>query len=603
MATGGFLQILIGYFESLKPYEIALFFGYQLLFLFSLLAITLFCKIRKISDPAFKASLHAVNALIFIVIAVFAHQKISDPILKLLFRDISISLTAIALAASVYSVSKIHRYWKYLTFIGLLAALAVEIVVIFTTNISLVTFLIPLRKALILLSLYPISLALLELIRLKRLKRLLNLLLAFLFLAVGVLWELNYINFDVRAFIGLATIVVATLLFSWFATHGMRFLSLKLRELQLSDEDIAELEHSLNQLAFAILLYIYWVSTIYFFNFDTLVDKLKEITLVDTEVVRISLYNLLVSFYLFYFLFQLVNVLKKLVKIPFKPQEREDKGGSLEVILYNFGILIAVAVFLSSLGLTWKVILPLAGALGIGLGFGLQTILNNYVSGFIMMFSKNIKVGDFVELSGNAGKFINNPNDTTFGRVEDISILTTRIKTLDGIDILVPNSTFVNSQIVNYSFKNPYVRVRFPFGVAYSSDPKKVKEILLKVAYECPWAKNYYRPPQVWFTEMGDSALIFQLMFWVDIREIWRNPYATLSHGLFDWVNTNAWYKLKEAGIEIPFPQNDIWFRNQLKVVLEASDGKPLAFLNPSFPHGVKEKEKQKGENRKENSQ
>ena len=149
-------------------------------------------------------------------------------------------------------------------------------------------------------------------------------------------------------------------------------------------------------------------------------------------------------------------------------------------LILAFGFLFQLPIVMYVL--TWKVILPLAGALGIGLGFGLQTILNNYVSGFIMMFSKNIKVGDFVEIPGSAGQFINNNSQTIFGRVEDISILTTRIKTLDGIDILVPNSTFIGSQIINYTFRSPYVRIRFPFGVAYSSNPKKVKEILLKVA-------------------------------------------------------------------------------------------------------------------------
>jgi len=226
----------------------------------------------------------------------------------------------------------------------------------------------------------------------------------------------------------------------------------------------------------------------------------------------------------------------------------------------------------------------------------LQTILNNYVSGFIMMFSRNIKVGDFVEIPGNAGRFINNTDPTIFGRVENISILTTRIRTLDGIDILVPNSTFVGNQIINYSFGNPYVRVRFPFGVSYSSDPQRVKEILLELAYRCPWAKNYYKPPQVWFTGLGDSALIFNLFIWVDIRELWKNPYATISKSLVDWVYTNGFLKLKEAGIEIPFPQNDIWFRNSLKVVVEREDGTPLGYLENTPPKGKNENTPSKGD-------
>ncbi len=565
--------------------DLLLFFGYPFLFALSVLIWKLLVKVKKISEPHIRASLYAIDALLFTVIALLVYRHISDPLLKLLFRDLSLSLTAIALAISVYSVSPIGRFWKSMTYLGLLGALAVEFVIIFSENITLIDILIPLRKALILLSLYPITLALVELVQLKRIKRVLKVTLAALFILIGLLWEFNFIQFDVRAFIGLALIAVATLLFSWFVGGGITLLQMQLKRIFSPDEeDLDELVEALKQLASALLVYTYWLAAVYFFNLQPLVEKLKGIILIDTELVRISLYNLLVSLYLFYLLYAFIRLLKKGIKFIFSPQKREEKGASLEVVVYNLGLLLAVAVFLSELGLTWKAVLPLAGALGIGLGFGLQTILNNYVSGFILMFSKNVKVGDFVEIPGSAGQFINNNSQTIFGRVEDISVLTTRIKTLDGIDILVPNSTFIGSQIINYTFKSPYVRVRFPFGVAYSSDPKEVKEILLKVAYECPWAKNYYKPPQVWFTEMGDSALIFHLLFWVDIREIWRNIYVTVSHGLIDWVNTNAWYKLKEAGIEIPFPQRDVWFRNNLKVVFEREDGTPLAVFDTHQP-------------------
>ncbi|HIC08882.1 MAG TPA: mechanosensitive ion channel [Aquificales bacterium] len=590
-----FFSILVGYIESLTPKELAIFFSYPLMFGFSILTIKWFSKTKNL-PPQERASLYAIDALLFALLGFLLKEEISDPILKLLFRDMFLSLTALALAVSVFSISKGLKKLYLLTYGGLLSALLVEFIVIFTTNLRLVDILIPLRKGLIVVSVYPVLLALLELIPIKRFRRLLIFLLSFLTAAVGLAWELNLVDFDTKAFIGLAIAVVVSLLYSWFVTQGAVLLERFLKKLSLGDEDRGELISNLKQLALILLLWVYWKVAVDFTNLSPLVEKLKGILLVDTDVVKISLYGILVSAFLFWFLYVSINILKKTIKLLFNPEEREEKGGSLEAVIYNLGILFAITLALAQLGLTWKVILPLAGALGIGLGFGLQTILNNYVSGFIMMFSKNIKVGDFVELPGNAGRFINNPSSTIFGRVEDISVLTTRIKTLDGIDILVPNSTFIGSQIINYTFRNPYVRVRFPFGVAYSSDPKKVKEILLKVAYECPWAKNYYKPPQVWFAEMGDSALIFHLLFWVDIREIWRNTYATLSHGLFDWVNTNAWYKLKEAGIEIPFPQQDLWFRNSLKVVLEKEDGTPLAvFDKPNLPQKEDENNTREG--------
>jgi len=596
-----FLQTVIGYLKSLKPSELILAVGYPLLFLFSVFLLKWIATKKRLSSPQERASFFALDALLFAVLGIYIFNQLEDPILKILFRDTLISLTAAALAGSVFSVAPVGWGLRFLTYAGLVLALLVEFVIIFSTDIELVKLLIHLRKFLILLSLYPMGLAVLELVNIKRFRRILTFLYSALFILIGVLWELNVIAFDVKAFIGVGILAVASLLFSWYATRGVVLVKKKLKDLALEEEDIQTLLSHSQRLAFLLLLYVYWISAIYFFNAEPLVSKLREWSVVDTDAVKISLYNLLVSSYTFALLYSLINLLKKALKLLFKPEEREEKGGALETVIYNLGILLAVSVFLVQLGLNWKVILPLAGALGIGLGFGLQTILNNYVSGFIMMLSKNVKVGDFVELPGNAGNFINNNSNTIFGRVEDISVLTTRIKTLDGIDILVPNSAFIGGQIINYSFRNPYVRVRFPFAVAYSSDPKQVKEILLDLAYKCPWAKNYYKPPQVWFYEMGDSALIFHLLFWIDIRELWKSPHATLSHSLTDWVYTNGWYKLKEAGIEIPFPQNDIWFRNHLKVVLEREDQTPLAFLEnrPSDGSNPPDSPKGKGETEK----
>jgi len=571
-----FLKNFIIYLENLGYTDLLIAFGY--IFAFGLAwFFTSFALKRRFSElPQIKAIVYAAQAVIFTAIGIVSYKHIHDPILKLLYRDTAISITAILLANAVFSFCPKRKFLKFLTYLGLLGALVVEIAVIFTPHQQVVQILIPLRKFLILLALYPIIDSLIELISTDRLKKVLKTFSLPIFSAVGFLWEINRINFDITAFIGLAIIITATLLYSWFISHGVIFLKRYLKGFGLSDDDTEGLVESLTKLAFLLLLYVYWSVGISYLNLGDLIYHLREITIVDTDLVRISLYNLLVSVFLFFTFYYTLGVLKKAVKLLFPPESRDDKGGSLEAVIYNLGMLLNVTASLSAIGLSWKAILPLAGALGIGLGFGLQTILNNYVSGFILMFSRNIKVGDFVELPGNAGKFVNNDADYIFGRVEDISILTTRIKTLDGIDILVPNSTFVGNQIINYSLRSPYVRIRFPFGVAYSSDPERVKEILLKLAYDCPWAKNFYKPPAVWFSELGDSALIFNLLFWIDIRELWRNPHAVKSFSVVDWVYTNGFKRLKEAGVEIPFPQNDIWFRNKLKVVIENGEGKKL---------------------------
>ncbi len=560
----------------MKGTDLFLFLFYPTSFFLVWIATRIYADRKFKSIPNLKAVVFALEAVLFTVVGIVSYRYISDPLLKYIYRDVAISITGALLANAVFSYGKVSKPLQLITYLGFFGALAAEVFSIFTLSGRATDISIAIRKALILISLYPVVLGLIELLNFKRLKRFLKIFFAFIFALVGVLWEFNRIEFDITAFIGLGIIAAATVTYSWFATHGVILLKRYLKRFDLSDEDLSVLIGSLVRLGFLFLLYIYWLVAVTELNLGVLVEKLHSWVLIDTKLVRIDLYNLLKAGFVFFLLLYTLNVLKKVVKLFFPPEHREDRGGSLEAVIYNIGMLLNATVALSALGLSWQAILPIAGALGIGLGFGLQTILNNYVSGFILMFSRNIKVGDFVELSGSAGKFINNPDDYIFGRVEDISILTTRIKTLDGIDILVPNSTFIGNQIINYSLRNPYVRVRFPFGVSYSSDPEKVKEILLKLAYDCPWAKNFYKPPQVWFTELGDSALIFELRLWVDIRELWRSPYAVKSFSLTDWVYTNGFLRLKEAGIEIPFPQNDIWFRNNLKLVIEDNTGKEI---------------------------
>ena len=591
-----FFETLVSYLGSLSPFDLYTPLVYLILFFLSTVLIKFLGNKLLGENKIEKAILHGVNAFLFALIGIWAYSKIQDPLWKLLFRDLSLSVTALAFALSVFSISNVGRFLKFLTFFGLLFSVVSEIWIFFTTNLTVATVLFYLRKILILLSVFPIFYGLVDLISPKKFKKILKTILVLVFVVIGTLWELKLIKFDTKAFIGIGFLTLLSLFFVWYLTQGVIRLKLILQRLELPDEDLTQTVEYLTKFLTVVYIIVLWEILIRFFNFHYLPQKLDEVTIVDTDLVRISLYNLFGAFFLFLALYYGINVLKKVVKLIFKPQEREDKGGALEAVVYNVGVLIAFIAALAKLGLTWKVILPIAGALGIGLGFGLQTILNNYVSGFIMMFSRNIKVGDFVEIPGNAGRFINNTDPTIFGRVENISILTTRIRTLDGIDILVPNSTFVGNQIINYSFGNPYVRVRFPFGVSYSSDPQRVKEILLELAYRCPWAKNYYKPPQVWFTGLGDSALIFNLFIWVDIRELWKNPYATISKSLVDWVYTNGFLKLKEAGIEIPFPQNDIWFRNSLKVVVEREDGTPLGYLENTPPKGKNENTPSKGD-------
>jgi len=376
-----------------------------------------------------------------------------------------------------------------------------------------------------------------------------------------VLWELDYLKLDFKTLFGIALIVFLTALLTVMNSKFLPLLKEKLKG-ELPQKDLDSLEQNLKVLMSTLYLLLLIEILKELSNLDNLIGKLYSLYIINTDLIKISVGTLINSSFLGIILFSLLNVGKKIVKLSFPKERREVEGGSAEALIFNLGVLFNVIIILSSLGITWKVLLPIAGTLGVGIGFGLQAIMNNYVSGFILLFSKKLKVGDILELPSISVTTLGTTSPSVFGKVEDIGILSTIIRTNDGVEISIPNSSFINSPIVNFSYKDPYVRLKIPVGVAYSSDPLKVKEILLSVVEELPYTVKFL-PKAVRFEELGDSALIFKAIFWIDVRKnLWvRNIVSDFYY--------KAWYKLKEAGIEIPFPQNDIWFRNSLKVEIE----------------------------------
>ncbi|HEU4857391.1 MAG TPA: mechanosensitive ion channel domain-containing protein [Rhodanobacteraceae bacterium] len=211
-------------------------------------------------------------------------------------------------------------------------------------------------------------------------------------------------------------------------------------------------------------------------------------------------------------------------------------------VLLVVGILIALSVAgvpMSKFGL-------FIGALGVGLGFGLQTIFNNFVSGLIILFERNLKVGDFVELASGV-----------HGTVRDIQIRATRITTNDNIDILVPNSEFVSARLVNWTLRDVSRRLHVSFKVAYGTDKALVEKAGLEAAAAVPFTlvQSEERRPQVWLMAFDDYALRFALV-------VWLTPEATKRvrgvEAAYNWALHDA---LQKYGIEIPIPQRDIRVR------------------------------------------
>ena len=220
---------------------------------------------------------------------------------------------------------------------------------------------------------------------------------------------------------------------------------------------------------------------------------------------------------------------------------------SLGRLLHYIIILIAVLAAFSSIGLDFSNFALIAGALSVGIGFGLQAIVNNFVSGLIILFEGSLRVGDYVEL------------DTGLrGIVKEINTRATLIRTNDSIDVVVPNSTFVSSQLTNWTLREPMARFRIGFGVAYGSDKEQVKLAALEAAAKVEFIVHHMpsREPEVWLVNYGDSALEFQLLVWVTKAGV-RRPERVRAAVLWELET-----QLKERGIEIPFPQRDLHLRS-----------------------------------------
>jgi potassium efflux system protein len=226
-------------------------------------------------------------------------------------------------------------------------------------------------------------------------------------------------------------------------------------------------------------------------------------------------------------------------------------------LLANLGyytiIIISFLIALKIVGLDLSSFAMIAGALSVGIGFGLQNIVSNFVSGIIMMFEKTIKVGDYIEIDAN-----------TRGVIVDISMRSTVIRTNDNIDLIIPNQSFVVNQVINWTLGDNKVRFRVPFGVAYGTDIEEVEKVILNALKNSnlPYLKGKEYEPLVIFEEMADSSLNFELFVWV--KDIYaRRPRRTKNEFL------RVIYKaLNEANITIPFPQQDLYVKEmpELKI-------------------------------------
>ena len=212
---------------------------------------------------------------------------------------------------------------------------------------------------------------------------------------------------------------------------------------------------------------------------------------------------------------------------------------AFHILIYFFGFIIALNI----LGIDLTAFAIFSGAIGIGIGFGLQKITSNFISGLILLFEKSIENGDMVELS-----------DGTYGLIRKTSARYTLLETFEGREMMIPNEDFIINRVTNWTFNNRKGRLELNIGVAYESDIERAMELILEAAREHPRCMKD-PGPSCYLKEFGDSSVNFMLFFWVE--DVSSGRYRAKSD-----VMMSVWKKFKEHNITIPFPQRDIYIKN-----------------------------------------
>jgi small-conductance mechanosensitive channel len=272
----------------------------------------------------------------------------------------------------------------------------------------------------------------------------------------------------------------------------------------------------------------------------------------DTRVSVLSVINLLfvvtIAFIFALWLAEVIN--RQLGKMPgVTPSMQVGVSKFARFILGTFAFLFA----LNAVGINLSSLAIFGGALGVGLGFGLQRIASNFISGFILVMDRSIKPGDIITVGDK------------FGWVHELNARYIVVRNREGVDTLIPNENLITSEVINWSYADRNVRISIPVQISYEDDPEKAMEIVLACAFASPRVLQD-PPPSTRLTEFGDSGIEIQLRVWVADPE---NGFAPVRSD----INLAIWRAFKEAGITIPYPQRDIHVKSLPKGFSPSSVG------------------------------
>ncbi len=268
-------------------------------------------------------------------------------------------------------------------------------------------------------------------------------------------------------------------------------------------------------------------------------DNILDFKLIDLKAFKLTVTNLLILLVVFVLAKLLIRSIELLIKKRLAKKKVIDEGRSTSITqIFKYIIyLLTVFIAIESLGIDISIIFGVFAALGLGIGFALQDVFKDLISGIIILFEGNVSPGDILEVEG------------LIGVVKKINLRTSLIRTRDGVYIVIPNSKVVNEKVINWSTNTKITRFHVAVGVAYGSDIEKVRTLLVSAAQSNEMVAN--RPtPMVFFKDFGDSSLNFELHFW--LMDTWQT----------ELVKSDLRFEIdklfRENNISIPFPQRDV---------------------------------------------
>ncbi len=289
-------------------------------------------------------------------------------------------------------------------------------------------------------------------------------------------------------------------------------------------------------------------------------DQLGNIQLISLGEIDITLTRMLGFGLSIYFVFAVSAIIQNLLRTVIVPRLSMDVGTSNAILTISRYTILAFGLIISFglLGLDLSTLAIIGGGLSIGIGFGLQQIVSNFLSGILLLFEQSLRPGDVIDVDGELGV------------VQKLSIRSTTIRTLSDVDVVIPNERFLTESVKNYT-RSSILRGQIIVGVSYDSDPTEVRRLLREVVTN--HGKVLKHPePRVFFTDFGSSSLDFRVLFWVAHFDDWFVTETDL--------RMMIWRAFEKHNIEIPFPQSDLhvrsvpeWVRPQRDVDLPNIDG------------------------------